>query len=173
MVAERDFLVWKAQLEADRRRFDAAPSASKNDALLMGLALSQAQGWLAVRAADLSQGEREFIDLSLKRETLEREQRERLRRRVLQVTAAALGIVLCFAGFSLYQWFESEQLRRVADAKRVEAEQQGRRALLNDSRRLQDLAGLAMRRSDSTLAALLALEGLPDQRGLDRPYLAP
>src|SRR5262245_38169757 len=76
MAAEREFLVWRSELEADRRGWVQAPERSRNDALLMGLALAHAQSWLARRAEDLPHADREFIDLSIRREVLEREQRE-------------------------------------------------------------------------------------------------
>ena len=62
---EREFLIWKSGLEADRRAWEAAPEKSKYDALLMGFELAQAQGWLAERAEDLPTADREFIALSV------------------------------------------------------------------------------------------------------------
>jgi formylglycine-generating enzyme required for sulfatase activity len=61
IAMEREFLAWKTGLERDHRRWEAAPAASKDDALLMGFALVQAQGWLDKRADDLSQAVREFV----------------------------------------------------------------------------------------------------------------
>ena len=52
IAAEREFLIWRSGLEAARRAWQAAPARSKNDALLMGFALSKARTWLAKRAAD-------------------------------------------------------------------------------------------------------------------------
>ena len=72
---EREFLAWRSGLEAARRAWQATPERSKNDALLMGLALAQAQSWLAKRAEDLPAADREFIALSRKAE-------QRRRRRV-------------------------------------------------------------------------------------------
>jgi tetratricopeptide (TPR) repeat protein len=71
--SERDFLTWKSSLDDDRRRWQGAPIASKNEALLSGLALAQAQAWLVQRGEDLSKFEREFIDLSQKIDTERRE----------------------------------------------------------------------------------------------------
>ena len=53
IAAEREFLAWRSGLEAARRAWQATPDASKDDALLMGLALTQAQSWLAKRAEDI------------------------------------------------------------------------------------------------------------------------
>jgi hypothetical protein len=41
LAAEREFLIWKSGLEADRRRWEQAADRDRNDALLMGLALAQ------------------------------------------------------------------------------------------------------------------------------------
>jgi hypothetical protein len=77
---EREFLTWKTTLDDDRRRWEEAPKASKSEALLLGLALAQAQGWLVQRGEDLSKAEREFIDLS------QRAERDRLEaRRQLEI----------------------------------------------------------------------------------------
>jgi formylglycine-generating enzyme required for sulfatase activity len=88
IAAEREFLIWRSGLEAARRAWQAAPQRSKNDALLMGFALSQARTWLAKRAADLPPPDREFIALSRKTAS-----RRSLRMRVL-VGGLALPIAL-------------------------------------------------------------------------------
>src|SRR5262249_4575913 len=171
MAAERDFLAWKSKLEAGRRGWQQAPESSRSDALLMGLALAQAQSWLARRAEDLSQVDREFIDLSLARETSERAQRERLRRRVLWTALAALVLVTAFAGFAGHPWLEAERQAVKAEAQQQTAQQERNRALLTQSRFLADLAKQRRNTGDNAAATLLALEALPDTRaGVERPY---
>jgi hypothetical protein len=59
--AEREFLAWRSGLEGDRRAWQAAREGSKNDALLLGLALAQAHSWLAKRAEDIPAADRAFI----------------------------------------------------------------------------------------------------------------
>ena len=81
--SEREFLSWRTGLEADYRAWEAAPDLSKSDALLMGLALTTAQAWLAHREHDLPSSHRDFILFSLERERLEREQKNRVRDRAL------------------------------------------------------------------------------------------
>src|SRR5262249_41261339 len=68
IAAEREFLIWKSGLEAERKRWEATPAGSRDDALLMGLALAQAQDWLARRRDDLPPAHREFIERSIARE---------------------------------------------------------------------------------------------------------
>jgi tetratricopeptide (TPR) repeat protein len=130
VAAERDFLSWRTRVEADRRAWEAAPPHACNDALLMGLALAEAQGWLARRAEDLPRPDRHFIEKSIERELhdreereKEREQRDRLRRRMLQVAVAALIIVTGLAGFSVYEMFEAFRQQQAANEQRAIAVQ--------------------------------------------------
>ena len=123
IAGQRDFLSWRSGLEAERRKWEATPEAVRNEALLMGLPLAEAQGWLARRAEDLSRPDRDFIAASIRREAVaheererERAQRERLRRRMLQVAAVALVLVLGVAAFAGYQWREAS---RQGDAARA------------------------------------------------------
>jgi hypothetical protein len=117
---EREFLVWKAALERDRCEWEKTPPASKQGALLMGLALAQAQAWRAKRAQDLPRVDIEFIDESIRREALDLASKERLRRRVQWIGVAALALVTAFATFAFYQW------REVQDAKDVAIRSQGK-----------------------------------------------
>ena len=61
IAAEREFLAWRSGLEAARRAWQATPEVSKNDALLMGHALAQAQSWHTKRAEDVPAADRAFI----------------------------------------------------------------------------------------------------------------
>jgi hypothetical protein len=76
--AERGFLAWKAALDDDYQRWKEAPVSKKNDALLMGLSLAQAQDWIVQRGHDLSKSDREFIDSSQKVEAERREANRQL-----------------------------------------------------------------------------------------------
>ena len=107
MATEREFLIWKGALEADRRRWERSSEGSRNDALLMGLSLAQAQSWLAKRSEDLSDVDREFIARSTRRDELERQQRELLRRRLFATVVGALVVVTGLALFSFIQWREA------------------------------------------------------------------
>ena len=66
IAAEREFLAWHSGLEAARRAWQSAPDASKSDAVLMGFALGQAKQWLAKRADDIPEADRQFIVQSAK-----------------------------------------------------------------------------------------------------------
>jgi formylglycine-generating enzyme required for sulfatase activity len=94
IAAEREFLAWRSGLEASRRSWEHAPQELKNDALLMGLSLAQAQSWLTRRVEDLRPDDREFIDLSVRRQALDQAQRERERRRVYWIGAGAVAALV-------------------------------------------------------------------------------
>ncbi len=138
IAAEREFLVWRSGLEADRRRWEAAPESGHDDALLMGLALTEAQSWLARRAEDLPDTDRQFIEQSMQREAREREdrereraQRERLRRRMLQVAVVALILVTGLAGVAVFQWIEAGRQATAAVTAKAQAEEEKQRAERN------------------------------------------
>ena len=101
IAAEREFLAWRTGLEVARRAWQATPHSSKRDALLMGLALAQAQSWLGKRPKDIPEPDREFIVLSRKVA-----RRRRLRGRALiGVFAIVVGIpTLVFGGLFVYSW---------------------------------------------------------------------
>src|SRR5262249_39488387 len=64
IAAEREFLAWRTGLEAARRAWLATPDRTKKQALLMGLALTQAQVWLGKRSDGIPKTDRDFIGLS-------------------------------------------------------------------------------------------------------------
>jgi hypothetical protein len=66
IAAEREFLAWRNGLEAARCVWQATPDKWRNEALLMGLALSQARAWLARRSEDIPEADRKFIDTSIR-----------------------------------------------------------------------------------------------------------
>jgi formylglycine-generating enzyme required for sulfatase activity len=102
IAAERGFLAWRTGLEAARRAWQATPDASKNDALLMGLALANAQSWLAKRAEDIPARDRDFIARSGKAA-----QRRRLRQQAL------VGVLAIVAAAGLAGWVEHDDLQEL------------------------------------------------------------
>jgi formylglycine-generating enzyme required for sulfatase activity/DNA-binding winged helix-turn-helix (wHTH) protein len=101
IASEREFLAWRSGLEAARRAWHATPEPSKDDALLMGLALAQAQNWIAQRFDDIPEADREFIVRS-------REAAQQRRRRV-QALVGALGLAMV-AG--LIGWLNQDYLKQ-------------------------------------------------------------
>jgi hypothetical protein len=64
---DREFLIWRTDLEARLMEYEAAPNRLKSAALLMGLSLFRAEKWLKARASDISPVERIFIETSIQR----------------------------------------------------------------------------------------------------------
>jgi formylglycine-generating enzyme required for sulfatase activity len=87
IAAEREFLAWRTGLEAAGRAWQTTPARFKNDALLMGFALAQAQKWWGERTDDIPESDREFIAQSSKAA------RRRARRVQALVGVLALGLV--------------------------------------------------------------------------------
>ena len=90
MAAERDFLVWKTGLEGARRSWEQAAERTRNDALLMGLALAQAQSWLGKRSDDIPEIDRYFTVLSRKVARRRKWSRRALIRMLVWLGASAL-----------------------------------------------------------------------------------
>jgi len=100
----REFLAGKQQLEIDLHDWDQATESDKTGALLTGLKLNRARGWLLVRPHQLSAKEREFIQASSDYAEAEEQRKVRLRRNITRASfgaALALGMVAIFAGV---QW---------------------------------------------------------------------
>ncbi len=89
VAAEREFLSWRSGLEADRRAWEKTADRDKDDALLMGFALTQARTWLARRSADIQEADRTFIAQS--RKTARR--RKRRAQALVGVLVAAIAAV--------------------------------------------------------------------------------
>jgi hypothetical protein len=86
--SERDYLIWRSELEALRRRWQAAADPSKKDALLMGLALDQAKYFGLTRVEDLPADDRDFITQSIEAE----QERQAAQQQALWVQQRALRV---------------------------------------------------------------------------------
>ena len=99
IAAEREFLAWRSGLEAARRAWQAAPDGSRDAALLMGLAVTNASNWLAKRALDIPEIDRQFITQSLK-----------ATRRRWQLVTGLVGALAFAVVASLIGWVEQDEL---------------------------------------------------------------
>ena len=106
IAAEREFLAWRTGLEAARRTWQATPDTSKNDALLMGAALTQAQSWIEKRKGDLPVLDRGFIIQSAKRES---KLRARANRMLALTYVLLVGIIASLVGW-INQGYLKEQV---------------------------------------------------------------
>jgi hypothetical protein len=61
IAAQREFLVWRTELEGYRRTWLLTRATSKNTALLVGFSLVQAESWLEKRSQDISESARDLI----------------------------------------------------------------------------------------------------------------
>ena len=111
MAADRDFRTWQEGLRVALRSWEA--SGRDSGALLRGVPLLNAEGWLAQRGPDLSPAEKEYLEASLAerdaRQAREKAQQDRerdLERRslhrlrfivVVLVLASMIGITLTLA----------------------------------------------------------------------------
>ena len=114
---ERDFLIWRGELEGPRKEYDNAVQAGarqQRQALLMGLPLDTAKKWLAGRRGDIDTADQEFIEASVRAERAVARNRQRLQAAVgvfmLGTIASLLGII--FKDEISDLWFEHTTLRR-------------------------------------------------------------
>ena len=114
----REFLVGKQQLEQDLRDWEQAAEADKSGALLSGLKLNRARGWLAERPQQLTAQERAYIQASVQSAEAEELRKARLRRNITRGSIAA-AVVLAVA--AAYAGFEGFKARR-AQEKTVQAQ---------------------------------------------------
>ena len=117
---DRAFRAWQERLRAALRQWQA--SERDEGALLRGVPLAEAAGWLPERARRLSPEEEAFIEASLRRRDArraerqrERDARERTRRRITQGIAAGFVIALILALLAAIQWRQAVQARDRAE----------------------------------------------------------
>jgi formylglycine-generating enzyme required for sulfatase activity len=100
---EREFLVWRGELEVRRKEYDQAGKEGtrrQRQALLMGLPLDTARKWLTARRGDIEPADRAFIEASLRADRAAARNRAWLQR--------AIGVLLlCIIG-GLARIYEGE-----------------------------------------------------------------
>jgi WD40 repeat protein len=142
----REFLAGKQQLEVDLRDWERASEVDKPDALLAGMKLHRARGWLLAWPQRLSEKERAYIRVSIDQaETVERH-KLRQRRIITWGSLATAAVLACVTVFAVLQW-------QAAIAQKKTAETAQNHSLV------QALSGQAPRQHERTQderAALLA-----------------
>jgi formylglycine-generating enzyme required for sulfatase activity len=106
---ERDFLVWRGELDARRKDYEKAGEAGahhQRQALLMGLSLDTAKKWLAARRSDLEHADQAFIEASVRAERAAARTRQRLQ---AAVYVLLVGIILGLIGL-INEAFIEEQV---------------------------------------------------------------
>jgi len=103
---EREFLIWRGELDARRKDYDKAGAAGlrqRRQALLMGLPLDTAKKWLDGRRRDIDRGDRAFIEASLQADRAATRNRQRL-----QTGTGALMLVVILG---LVGWIEQSFIK--------------------------------------------------------------
>jgi hypothetical protein len=121
----REFLIGKQQLEQDLRDWEQAAETDKSGALLSGLKLNRARGWLAERAQQLTAQERAYIQASIQSAEAEELRKARLRR---NITRGSIAAALVLAVAAAYAGYEGLKARRALQTS-MEAEQKAATAL--------------------------------------------
>jgi hypothetical protein len=120
----REFLTGKQQLVRDLQDWEQAPESAKTGALLTGLKLSRARGWMLERPHQLSAAERSFIQHSVDHVDAEEQRKIRQRKNITRASVAAAVVLAVAAVFSGYQWLiaqiAADDLRRAADERAAE-----------------------------------------------------
>ncbi|MEM7441881.1 MAG: TIR domain-containing protein, partial [Pseudomonadota bacterium] len=184
--AERDFLIWKGQLETARLAWEDADDGQKDQALLMGLALTTAREWRADRGDELSETNRAFIDSSIDQADRAKQRRARQRKWIRGSAAAAIVLLVAFSAAAAWQAVVAEQQRDQAEAASAEAARQAELA-----QQQRDQAEVALfqaqveqARSRAILAEMLLKDGnvgeaidvarraMPQYHGGDWPNVA-
>jgi formylglycine-generating enzyme required for sulfatase activity len=113
---EREFLVWRGELEARRKDYEHAGKGGahqQRQALLMGLALDTAKKWLAARGSDVEPADQSFIEASVSAERAAARKWQRLQSVVgilmLGIIASLLGVI--FKDEIGELWFEQTTVR--------------------------------------------------------------
>ena len=182
----REFLIGKQQLEQELRDWDQAAEPDKAGALLVGLRLNRARGWLIEHPNQLSAQERAFIQASIDRDEAEKRSAERRRRNFTRgVIAVAVALALFSAG-AVWEWLaarsseqQAREARDLATTNENNARKSEQRAIAaqeaataNEARALAALSRAASLQgyySDATKLALAAWPRSPDDR---RPMLS-
>ncbi len=130
--AEREFLIWKGQLETARLAWEGADKDQKDNALLMGLALTTAREWRAQRGDELSDANRGFIDRSIDQADRALKKRQRQRMWIRWSAVAAILLLAVFSAAAAWQAVVAEQQRDSAEVAlyQSQVEQARSRAIL-------------------------------------------
>jgi WD40 repeat protein len=115
---DRRFLAWRQMLE---ERVKEWQDKKDEGLLLRGVALTEAQEWLDIRAVDIEEEMQEFVRLSIERAEAEQRAREQLRRRIILGLSVGLLITFLLAILAWTQRNLSEENRRAAEAARATA----------------------------------------------------
>jgi WD40 repeat protein len=117
----REFLIGKDQLEKDLRDWEKSPADQKPDALLTGLKLTRARGWLVENPQQLTEAERKFIQAGIAHFEAEAARQEKVRRRIQQASMAAAAVLaVCLMG-AMWEWWVARTHAATAESRELAA----------------------------------------------------
>ncbi len=158
----REFLIWKGQLEIDRREYEAAPKADKLRALLSGLRLDAARNWLEKRGDDISDSDRAFIEASIgaaedrrHRELRSAERAVRQRRWIARLSTATALIFAVAGGIAAWQWRDAARSKSYALSRLHQAQ-------IAQARFLASKAAELSSKGDHGTAVAIAISAMPE-----------
>jgi TPR repeat protein len=152
---ERYFLIFKGDVERAERRW--REMGGENSALLTGLDLTRAEGWLPKRSGDLS---REVVAFAQRSIAVDRAAKGRQLRAQRVATFAAVLAALFMAsvgGFAWIKWGEADLERAEADRQRAEVDRQKEQADAILSRATNIIVNLQSQMDDRTKQETFAL----------------
>jgi WD40 repeat protein/DNA-binding SARP family transcriptional activator len=181
MDADRNFRAWQERLRSSLRQWES--SDHNVGALLTGVPLAEAEGWLTDRQVELRAQEIDFIQASIdlrERRAAEREKellaRERLRQRILLGLVVGLAVVVLLLGLAGWQYTRAEEQRQAARGAESRAALERDQAQTALSRQLATQAA-SLQEDQLDLSLLLSVEAnriadTVDARGSLRSGLA-
>ncbi|WYD79431.1 MAG: hypothetical protein V8K32_08920 [Candidatus Electrothrix gigas] len=149
---EREFLVWQEKLQVLLGQWEE--SGKDEGALLRGVPLDEALRWRETHTVHLTDGEREFTEVSEQFREKVKKAKEKQRRRNITSLVIGLAIAVLLSLFSVVQWRNAEQERQhaveqkgIAEVKTAEAEQQTLEANYNLAKAFEEMALAALRKA--------------------------
>ena len=112
----REFLSGKQQLERDLHDWEHAAEADKSAALLTGLKLNRARGWLLERPHQLTADERAFVQASIEHAEAAVRHKARVRRNQIRAAIAVAVVLACTTVVSVYLWNDAIAQKKNAEA---------------------------------------------------------
>ncbi|PSB42555.1 hypothetical protein C7B67_25100, partial [filamentous cyanobacterium Phorm 6] len=105
MNANRQFRTWQERLKVALREWKN--NNHDSGAMLRGAPLTVAEDWLRKRADEMTQEERDFIQVSAKERNREKQQQERGRRLTIIGLSGFSGLALALAGLAGVGWWRA------------------------------------------------------------------
>ncbi len=156
----RAFRVWQERTRALCRQWEEG--GRDEGALLRGVLLTQAQGWLEQRGDEIEKTLRDYIRASAEKAEAERRARERLRRRIMLGLIVGLVVALALLVVAGWQWGRAERQRQIALARQwaAQAFYMGRAPRGNTEALIAPLLAMESLRYAHSLEAYDVLQGV-------------